>query len=742
MRRIFTLIVSILLPMAGYSQLYVEPVKDVEATIFIPKQRYARAQQGLEIYKDYIFSIEDGGHVNVYDFKSAIPEPIAMFELASSQKDNHANNASFGITTLKGASFPLLYISVGKPGADIDWTCFVESITRKGKKFTTELVQKIVLDPKGWEDKGYVSIFGAPSFMVDAKRGDLWVLSARKRTTPKVTLNNWENQYIVTKFRVPEISEGPVVTLTAEDILEQVVLPYDTGFTQAGDVYDGMLYYGFGVGDDEKRPSRIRIYDLDNRVIAARYNIRKEIPIEIEDIKLYKEYIYVNTNTNPNRTKTPPSIYKVALPKPAPVPTDPIEELRQSPEKAGGVYYVTDLAAEQVTPAPRGYKPFYITGYFRHGARQIDEEVTYPRVFGCLESAHDADNLTDFGKEMYKRFAGMKQNMYWREGDLTQIGYRQTLELGRRMVDNYPEVFEGEPYLKANATNVLRVSSSMQSVVQGITSRVPDAEWVEIRNSRSLLKKLNQYGTKCPDKLPIDVKFYGHDSPWYKNYSAFRQERINPDDFLSRMFKNIDLVKAEYESYDLVWRFWLVACVQQCLDRKVPVWDMFTEEEILNWAEVENYRYYSQKSKDPALLGRGWGLGSRTLRYILESADKNIRAGHNGADLNFGHDGTVMSILVNLDADDWGKSVNDPNDVLDIWQYWDIPMGSNIQFVFYRNERTEDVLVKVMLNEKDLNINPLKPVKNNFYRWDEFLKYYISHCDKVEEMLKETENME
>ena len=194
MKRIIGILLLLLMPLAADAQLYIDTVKNVESKNLIPKVRYKREQQGLEIYKDLIFSIEDGGHVNVYDFKTADPKPIAMFELGSSHKDNHANNASFGIETKKGASFPLMYISVGKPGNEIDLTCFVESITKKGKKFSSELVQKIILDIEGWDKAGYVPMFGAPSWMVDQKRGELWVFSARKRTTPKMTLNDWENQ--------------------------------------------------------------------------------------------------------------------------------------------------------------------------------------------------------------------------------------------------------------------------------------------------------------------------------------------------------------------------------------------------------------------------------------------------------------------------------------------------------------------------------------------------------------------
>ena len=740
MKRIIGIFAALLLPLTGSAQLYIDPVKDVEAEIFIPKVRYKRAQQGMEIYKDLIFSVEDGGHVNVYDFKTADVKPIAMFELGSSMKDNHANNASFGIETKKGASFPLLYISVGKPGADIDLICFVESITKKGKKFSSELVQKIHLDIEGWAEAGYVPMFGAPSWMVDQKRGDLWVFSARKRTTPKITLNNWENQYIATKFRVPALSEGADVYLDVDDILQQVVLPYDTGFTQAGDVYDGQLVYGYGVGQqDDTRPSRIRIYDLDRREIVARYNVQEELPLEIEDVKFYNGYLYVNNNTSPKKTTVPPSIYKVALPKPVPAPENAIEELRQSPEKAAGAYYVTDLAAKEITPAPKGFEPFYINGYFRHGARQIDDPVTYVRIYECMETAQATDNLTDFGLAMYQRLAGQKQNVYYREGDLTQIGYKQHFELGKRMVENYPSVFQGNAYLKANATNVLRVAASMQSFALGVTSKRPDLPWAEIDNSKAHLSTVHPYGTQCPTKKPIDVRMYTHDSPWFKLYSEYRASRINPDIFLQRMFKDIEVVKAKYEPFDLVWRFWLMACVQQCLDRNVPMWDLFTEDEILAWAEVENYCFYVQKSKDPSNFGRGWGLSAYTLRHILEESAKDIELGRHGANLNFGHDGSVTCLLVNLDADNWGKTAEKPEDVINIWQNWNIPMASNIQFVFYRNAAGE-IIIKVMHNEKDVKL-PVKEYAPGFYKWEDFYSYYDAHCDKVMEMLDKTENI-
>lgn len=290
---------------------------DPNCSEFIVKQGRGRAQQGLEMYKRYIFSLEDGGHVNVYDFKKADGKPVAGFELESSCPDNHANNAEFGVEKKRGASFPLMYISVGKPGSDLDWTCFVESITRRGKRFSSELVQTITLDVSGFAAKGYEPIFGAPSWLIDRERKALWVFSAHQRTTPNVTLRAEDNFYIAYRFRIPALSEGAKITLTVDDLQQQVTFPFETWFTQSGCMYDGKIFYCFGVGklDPENRPSRIRVYDTDSGTIIAKYNLNEEIPYEMEDLVIRDGWIYVNTNTSPKRGQGDPVIYKLSMPR-------------------------------------------------------------------------------------------------------------------------------------------------------------------------------------------------------------------------------------------------------------------------------------------------------------------------------------------------------------------------------------------------------------------------------------------
>ncbi len=45
------------------------------------------------------------------------------------------------------------------------------------------------------------------------------------------------------------------------------------------------------------------------------------------------------------------------------------DEIASHPEKAGGVYSSYVVPPESLTKAPKGYKPFYISHYGRHGSR-------------------------------------------------------------------------------------------------------------------------------------------------------------------------------------------------------------------------------------------------------------------------------------------------------------------------------------------------------------------------------------
>ena len=64
------------------------------------------------------------------------------------------------------------------------------------------------------------------------------------------------------------------------------------------------------------------------------------------------------------------------------------EEMLAAPEKTAGVYYAYPAPKEYIaTPPPKGYVPFYISHFGRHGSRFLLAETDYTEVLALMEKA-------------------------------------------------------------------------------------------------------------------------------------------------------------------------------------------------------------------------------------------------------------------------------------------------------------------------------------------------------------------
>ena len=70
------------------------------------------------------------------------------------------------------------------------------------------------------------------------------------------------------------------------------------------------------------------------------------------------------------------------------------DEILADLTKARGEYrlYPTEFAEQ--TPVPKGYKPFYISHYGRHGSRYILRNHKFDSVLKVFAEGHDAGKLT------------------------------------------------------------------------------------------------------------------------------------------------------------------------------------------------------------------------------------------------------------------------------------------------------------------------------------------------------------
>ena len=100
------------------------------------------------------------------------------------------------------------------------------------------------------------------------------------------------------------------------------------------------------------------------------------------------------------------------------------------------------------TPAPKGYKPYYISHYGRHGSRYAWNSATYTVLKKVLDAAASSNSLTERGRELYEDFNDFYLEPLVNTGDLTDLGMEQHMEIARIMCEDFPEVFRtGERFL-------------------------------------------------------------------------------------------------------------------------------------------------------------------------------------------------------------------------------------------------------------------------------------------------------
>lgn len=96
----------------------------------------------------------------------------------------------------------------------------------------------------------------------------------------------------------------------------------------------------------------------------------------------------------------------------------------------------------------------------------------------------------------------------------------------------------------------------------------------------------------------------------------------------------------------------------------------------------------------------------------------------NSATLRFGHESCLLPLACLLELGDCGYQTTDLNTLDTVWRNYKIfPMASNIQFVFFRKKGSDDILVKVLLNEHEMKL-PVESELAPYYHWKDVEAYY------------------
>ena len=222
-----------------------------------------QAAQGMAVYEDRAYLLNNTGYCRVFDLSTN--SLIYEFPLASAEKTNHANCASFGKEFVNNNHIPVLYVSE----CSYPYRCYVENI-QEGK---AELVQTIQVYKNGKPELVH-------DWIVDVCGSFLYTFS---RLGVRDTHGNIVHSIL--KYRNK-------VILSEKDVLEKFDISF-LSMGQGGMVQGRYMYLPVGLShdNDEKRPDSQRaivVVDLLKRKIKRMIDISNIVYDEPEDIAFYK----------------------------------------------------------------------------------------------------------------------------------------------------------------------------------------------------------------------------------------------------------------------------------------------------------------------------------------------------------------------------------------------------------------------------------------------------------------------
>ena len=378
----------------------------------------------------------------------------------------------------------------------------------------------------------------------------------------------------------------------------------------------------------------------------------------------------------------------------------------------------------KLTPAPKGYKPFYISHYGRHGSRYLIGDNEYDKPLQILSEADKNGKLTPLGKDVLERVRLLWKESYKRLGELTELGAQQHKDIAKRMFERFPEVFSGKVHIDAKSTVVIRCILSMENELQQFLLLNPkldishDASYHDMYYMNLDDRKLSS------EKMPDGAK---------EQYNAYRKAHVDYSRLINSLFNDSEYVRRNVSKEDFGYRLFKLASNLQSseLRKSITLYDIFTPEELyVNW-QMENVRWYIEYGACPLNGGKQPFSQRNLLRRIIEQADSCMALPNPGVTLRFGHETMVLPLTCLLGINGYDKQIEKFDDVeKEGWiNYRIFPMGANIQFIFYRrNASDKDIIVKVLLNENEASL----PVKTNcapYYKWTEVRNFYLSKLD-------------
>lgn len=416
----------------------------------------------------------------------------------------------------------------------------------------------------------------------------------------------------------------------------------------------------------------------------------------------------------------------IAVQAQAPVRETFKKDIRRS---ANNYYAYPDKNLPSLTPAPEGYVPFYINHYGRHGSRWLIAPTDYTFPVEQLTKGERNGKLTKRGQEVLNVCRQMLDASQGRLGELSDIGAEQHQGIAKRMFDNFPEVWTGDAKVDAKSTVVIRCILSMLNEVETLKSLNPE---LRITTDAS---EHDMYYMNYRDTVAIAAQKTARPA-----VNAFKDKLFPPkslekrlEKMTSRLFNDKKFVRDSIDSFRFEYvLFDVVSNMQSHHDfENIDLYTgVFTVEDATDFWTYNNARWYIYSGNTPLNNHTGARAHRHLLRNFVDEADKAILSGVNSATLRFGHESVVLPLVCLMGLNGMDYETTDLTTLADHWRSYEVfPMAANVQMIFYRKTGSDDILVKILLNEHEAAL-PIETDCAPYYHWLDVRQHFLTRASE------------
>ncbi len=396
--------------------------------------------------------------------------------------------------------------------------------------------------------------------------------------------------------------------------------------------------------------------------------------------------------------------------------------LQENPERYGGVHHSYEATAVVTdTPAPKGYEPFYVSHYGRHGSRYMTSMNSVTRVSHLFDGLDSLGVLSAEGVALHEALKALEQSHEDQAGYLTLRGGREHQAIAQRLYERVPAVFSqpDRDRVIAESSYVQRCIQSLANFTMVLKADAPQLRF-DVYAGERFMKHISP-GTSAPRNRSHNAVFDSVLNARFDPTRAMNAWFTDPWEAAQHLGK--------YSVRQFIYYVFYAGGINQCLadDYDLPsIHRFFTEDELYNLWYCENLSHFDSMANTLENNCRFNETGRKILADFVEKADAAVAGGDVAADLRFGHDSGLLPLLSYLRLKGYEKTISMTQAAESGWYSFEqMPMGSNLQMIFYRDKKG-DVLVKILRNEQETTIPALKPWKGPYYRWKDLRDYFVN----------------